>query len=179
MAVDLTLSSRPVATRLALWALSCLVLTGLCVALLDRPIATWSHAVLHRPAYAVAITRLAAFWLCAEVAGAALAGALIARLLYGRLTAVWRTAMAAAIATLLAALAVMLLKHAFGRLWPETWIHNNPSWIGTREYGFAPFHGGEGWAVSRPATPRGLPRRSRFYGSACRAGVCSGPCRPW
>jgi membrane-associated phospholipid phosphatase len=145
MVVALTLSRRPVATRLALWVLSGVVLIGLCVAFLDRPIATWSHDVLHRPPVAVAVTRLAAFRLCMELAAAALAGALVVRLLYGRLTPAWRGAVAAVLATILAALAVMLLKHAFGRLWPETWIDNNPSWIGSHRYGFVPFHGGEGY----------------------------------
>ena len=39
-----------------------------------------------------------------------------------------------------------MLKLAFGRPWPETWVNNNPSWIGTHTYGFRPFHGGAGWA---------------------------------
>lgn len=38
------------------------------------------------------------------------------------------------------------LKFAFGRTWPETWINNNPSWIGDGTYAFAAFHGGRGWA---------------------------------
>lgn len=38
------------------------------------------------------------------------------------------------------------LKYAFGRPWPETWIHHNPSFIGTGTYGFFPFHGGPGFA---------------------------------
>ena len=38
------------------------------------------------------------------------------------------------------------LKVSFGRTWPETWIHNNPSLIANGVYGFFPFHGGEGWA---------------------------------
>jgi membrane-associated phospholipid phosphatase len=145
MEMTLTPSRRPVTARLALFVLSGLVLVGLCVAVLDRPVATWSHDVLHRAPAAVAITKLAAFQLCMEISGAALAGALAMRLIYGRLSQPWRTAMAAASATILAAFAVMLLKHAFGRLWPETWINHNPSWIGTRQYGFMPFHGGEGW----------------------------------
>jgi membrane-associated phospholipid phosphatase len=31
----------------------------------------------------------------------------------------------------------------FGRYWPETWHHDNPSLIGTGAYGFRPFHFGE------------------------------------
>ena len=37
------------------------------------------------------------------------------------------------------------LKLAFGRTWPETWVANNPSWIGNGSFGFHPFHHGEGW----------------------------------
>jgi membrane-associated phospholipid phosphatase len=37
------------------------------------------------------------------------------------------------------------LKFAFGRLWPETWFRNNPSFIRDGLYGFFPFHGGSGY----------------------------------
>ncbi|WP_197440025.1 phosphatase PAP2 family protein [Calycomorphotria hydatis] len=33
----------------------------------------------------------------------------------------------------------------FGRYWPETWIDNNPSLIGTGAYGFHPFHSGSAY----------------------------------
>jgi membrane-associated phospholipid phosphatase len=156
MAVDLYSSfpgirlsrRRPVAPRLALWALSCVVLVGLSVLLLDRPIATWSHDSLHRPAIAVLITKAAGFKL---ICGAALAVAVagLALRISGRpLGRAWRTAIAASLATLLAAFAVIFLKYGFGRLWPETWVsvsgHPNPSWIGQHQYAFQPFHGGEG-----------------------------------
>ena len=35
-----------------------------------------------------------------------------------------------------------LLKWGCGRYWPETWTHNNPSLIGSGDYGFHPFHYG-------------------------------------
>jgi membrane-associated phospholipid phosphatase len=38
------------------------------------------------------------------------------------------------------------LKFFFGRPWPETWTHNNPSFIRDGAYGFYPFHGGGGYA---------------------------------
>ena len=38
-----------------------------------------------------------------------------------------------------------LLKFAFGRTWPETWIDNNPSFIRDDAYGFHWFHGGGGY----------------------------------
>ena len=38
------------------------------------------------------------------------------------------------------------LKFAFGRMWPETYVNNNPSLIQIGAYGFSPFHGGSGFA---------------------------------
>jgi membrane-associated phospholipid phosphatase len=38
------------------------------------------------------------------------------------------------------------LKFAFGRLWPDTWVQNNPSFIHDGAYGFFFFHGGPGYA---------------------------------
>jgi membrane-associated phospholipid phosphatase len=37
------------------------------------------------------------------------------------------------------------LKIAFGRTWPDTWTHNNPSLVHDHVYGFQPFHGGPGF----------------------------------
>jgi membrane-associated phospholipid phosphatase len=48
--------------------------------------------------------------------------------------------------SLAAAVAIKnLLKYAFGRPWPETWTHNNPSLIRDNVFGFFPFHGGYGY----------------------------------
>jgi membrane-associated phospholipid phosphatase len=38
------------------------------------------------------------------------------------------------------------LKLVFGRLWPDTWVQNNPSFIHDGAYGFNFFHGGPGYA---------------------------------
>jgi membrane-associated phospholipid phosphatase len=38
------------------------------------------------------------------------------------------------------------LKFGFGRLWPDTWVQNNPSFIHDGAYGFNPFHGGPSYA---------------------------------
>ena len=35
------------------------------------------------------------------------------------------------------------LSDVFGRYWPETWTHDNPSLIGTGTYGFHPFQRGD------------------------------------
>jgi membrane-associated phospholipid phosphatase len=38
------------------------------------------------------------------------------------------------------------IKYPCSRLWPDTWINNNPSLIQNGEYGFFPFHGGDAYA---------------------------------
>jgi membrane-associated phospholipid phosphatase len=38
-----------------------------------------------------------------------------------------------------------LLKWTAGRYWPETWKHDNPSLIGSGDYGFHPFHYGSAY----------------------------------
>ncbi len=38
------------------------------------------------------------------------------------------------------------LKFIFGRTWPDTWIHNNPSFLRDGIYGFNFFHGGPEYA---------------------------------
>ncbi len=146
MAVSLALAPRPVRLRaVSLWALSCVVLVGASVLLVDRPVATWSHDVLHRPHPAVLVTKLANWMAFCGLAVLVQVAGLAARLAGRRLGAAWRVALAASLATLIATAAVILLKFGFGRLWPETWVHDNPSWIGGHRYGFLPLHGGEGY----------------------------------
>ena len=128
-------------------ALSCVLLVGLSIAFADRPIATWSHDVLRRPAAAVFITTLAKFNVFAGAAIVILLASLVWRLAGRPLTPAWRTAMQASLSVLIAVIAIILLKYACGRLWPETWIpgQQNPSWIGMHRFAFLPFHGGEGY----------------------------------
>ena len=120
---------------------------GVTIPFVDRSVATWSHDVLHRPAVAVLITRLASFTLFCGVAAAVLIASLVWRLAGRPVTPAWRTAMQASFAILIAAISVILLKYAAGRLWPETWVRGapNPSWIGMHRFAFLPFHGGEGY----------------------------------
>jgi membrane-associated phospholipid phosphatase len=122
-------------------------MVGLAIRYVDRPVATWSHAVLHRPAAALLITKLAGFTIFCSVAAFVLLASLVWRLAGRPITPAWRTAMQASFAILVAALSVILLKYAFGRLWPETWVRGepNPSWIGMHRFAFLPFHGGEGY----------------------------------
>lgn len=53
-------------------------------------------------------------------------------------------ALAAALAT--SVVLKQLLKWVFGRTWPRTLVAGTPSWIGSRAYGFHPFHFGGGYA---------------------------------
>ena len=64
-----------------------------------------------------------------------------------------------AIAANLVATAIIkdLLKRAFGRTWPETWLGDNRSLIADNVYGFYPFHFGGTYQSFPPVT-----RRSRW-----------------
>jgi membrane-associated phospholipid phosphatase len=55
----------------------------------------------------------------------------------------WQLALLAACVSLLIAVQCEAsLKFCFGRYWPETWTHDNPSLLGNGAYGFHPFHRG-------------------------------------
>jgi membrane-associated phospholipid phosphatase len=112
-----------------IWLVSGAVLITLCVLFVDRAASTWSHAELHRPAIAVEITRLASWRYPSLAAFFVLVAALVARITGRELGPVWRAAIAAAVATLFATLAVTFVKYGFGN----------------HAYGFAPLHGGEGY----------------------------------
>jgi membrane-associated phospholipid phosphatase len=124
--------------------LACLVLVPLCVIFLDRAIATFSHDVLARPRWSVALTHLADIPAPAATIGLVLAGAAY--------LAGWQPGprgillLRACILTLAALMLKDVLKFGFGRTWPDTWVDNNPSWIRNHVFGFFPFHGGRGYA---------------------------------
>ncbi len=65
------------------------------------------------------------------------------RLAWGPLSRLEATLVAAAVSLMVAVAFEYYLKFLFGRYWPETWIHKNPSLIGDGQYGFHPFHFGE------------------------------------
>jgi membrane-associated phospholipid phosphatase len=101
--------------------------------------------VLRRPAWSTIVTGLIG---AENMLVLACAGLLAVAVVYFRrrgLSSAWRTVLIVSVATVLATAAVIALKYAFGRLWPETWIENNPSWISNHEFGFRPFHGGAGY----------------------------------
>ncbi len=130
--------------RVFLAALSSVLLIGLSVEFVDRAVATSMHQTFGGARPVVALT---------PIVDPVLPGSAI--VIIGAATAVvsgWRpgrvgwTFIACCMAALMAYAIKDQLKYAFGRLWPETWINNNPSWIRDGAYGFFPFHGGVGWS---------------------------------
>ena len=131
------------ARRLLGAALACLALTGLAVAFVDLPAATWSHAHLRGIAIFPWLTHLVDPLVPAAVLALAVAAAGVAS---GRPLAPWlRVLVACGLSLVIAVVVKDQLKFACGRLWPETWTHGNPSWVANGAHGFFPFHGGEGW----------------------------------
>jgi len=127
------------------WAGAGALVVLLSILFVDDGLATWSHDVLHRPAWAITLTLIGSVQV--TEGGAALifvaAGAWWAA--GRRFGAGWRTALAAAFATILALMLADVAKNLFGRTWPETWVHNNPSWISNHVSGFHPFAGGQAY----------------------------------
>ncbi len=119
--------------------------TGAAIAFVDRQAASWSHATFHGAAVFRGLTHLVDPLLPAAALG--LATAALAAASGWRPGPVGRTLVACCFATLIAVAIKDQAKFAFGRLWPETWVNDNPSWIKDGAYGFFPFHGGTGWSA--------------------------------
>lgn len=118
---------------------------GVSIAFVDRPAATWAHAAFHNHRnWFDPLTHLIDPLLPLASGGLAIA-ALAAGFGYrpGRAA---KVLVACGLAVILVVTLKDQAKYAFGRLWPETWVDNNPSWIDSAAYGFSPFHGGRGWA---------------------------------
>jgi membrane-associated phospholipid phosphatase len=134
----------PRLSRFLVAALSCVVLVSLSIAFIDRPLARLMHGTFHRSLWLLPFAGIGQIPL--SLAGPVLIVAAVAAL-FGWRPGRWGwSAIGCAVAVVIATSAKSLLKEAFGRTWPESWLGNNPSLIGTGAYGFHPFHGGEGWA---------------------------------
>jgi membrane-associated phospholipid phosphatase len=140
----LTLPANPAAR----WGIAFAV-TALAVAVsyewFDRPIAYFAHARLRSDDPLFVQFTLIPDWFAPL--------AVLAFVVLGlRVLAGWPLSRPGAV-VLLCALSLVIassiknqLKVVFGRTWPETWVHDNPSLIRDGVYGFNPLHGGAGYA---------------------------------
>jgi membrane-associated phospholipid phosphatase len=116
---------------------------------LDRPIAQIAHAELQHLHLFAKLTLIPAALTPLAVVAVLMLGLLG---LTRRPLSRFQTVLLLSGASL--AVAVVLkdqLKFAFGRPWPETWTHNNPSFIRDGAYGFHPFHTSGGAYASFPS----------------------------
>jgi membrane-associated phospholipid phosphatase len=134
-------------TALQRWLLA-LLLSALAVVVcylwIDRPLALFAHAYSgHRATFA----RLTHFpdplIPLAATAFVALGLWALAERSFSKLVT---AASLCSISLLVAELTKNQLKFVFGRLWPDTWVENNPSFIHDSAYSFNFFHGGRGYA---------------------------------
>ena len=134
--------------RLWLWsAVACVVLVVFSYFVLDQPIATFVHEYFHNKKLFDIPTHIVDPFLPAAAFMLAIVG--IANVVGWKLggpdaeNAVLRASL-----SLVAAIVIKdQLKIVFGRTWPETWTHHNPSFFDGGAYGFHAFHGGVGYAA--------------------------------
>jgi membrane-associated phospholipid phosphatase len=162
---------RPARTATLLCILTVCLATVLSILYVDRTAATWSHASFHGIAIFIDLTHIDDPIVPIAALGFLVIGA--AAYCGWQPGPVARAFFCACVAVLVALMIKDQAKYAFGRLWPETWVNNNPSWVDTGAYGFFPFHGGAGWssfpsghmtAIAAPMVVfwRALPRRWRW-----------------
>ena len=113
---------------------------GLCYAVVDAPLARWAHQ--HQ------LRRFGIFHGLQMVSDLLVVLLVPALLVTGwrryrprRFTVADRLVWHAALAVGAVSLLKYPLKFAFGRAWPETFYHGNPSLLSDGIYGFFPFHG--------------------------------------
>ena len=166
-------SLTPVPVTLAT-TLGCLVVVLVCIAFVDRQAATWSHAqfsghdVVFRGLTHIVDPLLPG-------AGVGLAVAALAGSCGWRPRRTGHLLIACCFAILVSYAIKEQLKFDFGRLWPETWVDGNPSWIKDGAYGFFPFHGRTGWSSFPSGHMTAITAPFRCCGRGCRAGVPSWP----
>src|ERR1700674_2598812 len=120
------------------------VLVVLAYLWLDRPISYFAHNTFNGVRVFVQLTRIPE--LMTAAAGLVFAAIGLYVLIRRPLTRLPSVLLLCGISIAVSALLKEQLKFAFGRTWPETWIHNNPSLIRDGVYGFNLFHGGAGYS---------------------------------
>ena len=128
----------------AAWFMACAVLVVLSIAFIDRPVARFVHDQLLNVPAATEIARLPVTFVLVPVLALGAGGAALAA--GARMAEVLRVGGLAMASFLLGDLLKSALKFGFGRTWPETWVHDNASFIRDGVYRFAPMHGGQQFA---------------------------------
>jgi membrane-associated phospholipid phosphatase len=124
--------------RSAIATLCCAALVAICYFFVDRPFAFWVHSQDFDRFRVL-------WWLQAPPPfiqdwSPAVLVLLFVRRAWGPFRRWELTLLAACLSLLVSAQFKDSLKYCFGRYWPETWIHDNPSLLGDGKYGFHPFH---------------------------------------
>lgn len=125
-----------------------LLLTAAMVAVaylwLDRPISYFAHDKFAGVRVFIDLTRIPEMFTAAAGLIFALIGLFV--LIRRPLTRCLSVLLLCGVSVAVASLIKEQLKFVFGRTWPETWIHDNPSLIRDGVFGFNFFHGGAGYA---------------------------------
>lgn len=146
--MDETTNFRRLLTRSALAVAVAAGLVAICYFFVDRPVAFYVHdhglpkievlrwLTLPEPIFQT--------WAPLFIA------LLMVRRAWGPFARWERVVLAICVSVIIADQFRQSLKTPFGRLWPDTWIDNNPSLIKNDQYGFFPFHTGV-WYASFPS----------------------------
>src|SRR5258708_3590537 len=151
--------------RVAMAALSCVVLVLFSIVFVDRPLASWVHDHLdgawllpfsvgyqgHELPVSIFTLMAAPAEALGKIAGAGLILMGTAGVLGWRPRRLGHILLAVCIAVLVALAMKDELKWIFGRTWPGSWLQNNPSWIHDHVYSFRVF---PGW-LGRASFPSG------------------------
>jgi membrane-associated phospholipid phosphatase len=134
-------------TAIQRWLLALLLTAGavvVCYLWIDRPLALLAHAHSAQRETFARLTYISDLFIPLGVSAFVASGlwALAGRPFSQLVTA----GSLCSISLIMAETIKSQLKFVFGRLWPETWVANNPSFIQDDAYGFNLFHGGQGYA---------------------------------
>ena len=111
---------------------------------LDRPIALLFHRTVAQPEPFAKLTHLPDPFV--PLAVIVFVGLGLWNLSGHRLSRIQNCALLCSISLIVAEATKAQLKFVFGRTWPDTWIHNNPSFLRDGVYGFNFFNGGPEYA---------------------------------
>jgi len=151
--VDQDLAYRQLLRTSLIALILCAILVTLCYFLVDRPVAFF--VAEHHLNRSVVLKRLTLPPPYGDKVAPILLVALAVRRVWGPFRHCEQTVFAACLSLMLTIVFKEQLKIAFGRTWPGTWTHDNPSLLKNDVYGFFPFHGGDwehgDWYASFPS----------------------------